>query len=299
MIEERRDPQVRPVRRVGVMMRPGSHHAYEVIRRFAEASERHGLELRMDPFDDLGPIEGVKPLEGAEDKVDLLLTLGGDGTLLRGARRVAGRGIPVLGVNLGRLGFLTSVPAEGLDEAILKVARGEYFLDVRSTLVARLVRGGQVLGEPIRALNDFVLHNAGVARVVHLDLHVDTGQEKEEIGSFSGDGVILSSPTGSTAYSLSTGGPIVAPSVDCLLVTPVSPHTLSVRPLVLPGGATVSIRAMEASDQVVLTADGQEGVRLATEDEVRVACGGPRVFLVRFEGHTFFSTLRRKLNWAI
>ena len=288
-----------PVRKVGFVLRQGSSEPVEVLKRLLTRARSLDMETFLDPAEVPELEDGVAPLEGNEAELDVLITLGGDGTLLRGARRVARCDVPVLGVNLGRLGFLTSVPAEEAEEALDGVVEGRCGLDSRTTLEAQVIRTHGDASEPLFALNDLVYHNAGVARVVHVDLRVGEGEEQEEMGSFSGDGVIVSSPTGSTAYSLSASGPIVEPSVDCLLVTPVSPHTLSVRPLVLPAGATLTIRSLASSDEVVLTADGQVGGRVGPGEEVRVRTGRTRVHLVRFPGHTFFSTLRRKLNWAI
>src|SRR5690606_2527592 len=151
--------------------------------------------------------------------IDLLITLGGDGTLLRGARSVAPHRIPVLGVNLGYLGFLTSTAPSELAAALDRVLAGAYWLDRRFTLEARVLRDGNPVGPSYVALNDAVLHKGGFARVVRLAVYV--GQERAEVGSYSADGVIISTPTGSTAYSLSAGGPIVVPSVDCILATPI------------------------------------------------------------------------------
>ena len=271
-----------------------------VLERVGDLCRSLGMRVLADPVATTGDVDHPGGLEGWEPEIDLLITLGGDGTLLRGARSVAGWGTPVLGVNMGRLGFLTSIAEEDLGDALDRVARGEYQLDLRSTLQARALDGAEApVGEPSLALNDFVLHNAGVARVVHLELSLKGQGGWEEIGSFSGDGVIVSSPTGSTAYSLSTGGPIVDPSVECLLVTPISPHTLSVRPLVLPGDAVLRIRSRDPNDQLVFTGDGQVGGTLDPRATVEIRKGPVPVALVRFEGHTFFSTLRRKLNWAL
>jgi NAD+ kinase len=149
------------------------------------------------------------------------------------------------------------------------------------------------------ALNDFVIHKGGMARVTHLDLLVGEGEEKEEISRFSGDGVVLSTPTGSTAYSLSAGGPIVAPAMDCIIVTPICPHTLAVRPLVISPQETVTVRPLDRAGTLVLTVDGQAGGDFTMGESVVIRQGTARVDLVRFPGQTFFSTLRQKLNWAI
>ncbi|MEX0906714.1 MAG: NAD(+)/NADH kinase, partial [Gemmatimonadota bacterium] len=238
---------------------------------------------------------GTRPFEAPD--IDLLITLGGDGTLLRGARMVAAAHIPVLGVNLGHLGFLTSVPLSELTPRLDSLFRGDYWLDVRSTLEARVQDAAGATDECFIALNDAVLHKGGFARVIRLAIRV--GPDQQEIGTYTADGIILATPTGSTAYSLSAGGPIIVPSLDCILATPISPHTLVVRPLVLPMDLEVTIAPLSGIDEVILTVDGQDGAELRPGDRLVVRRGQPTVPLVRFAGQNFFDTLRRKLHWGL
>jgi NAD+ kinase len=226
--------------------------------------------------------------------LDLMLTLGGDGTLLRGARFVARDGIPVLGINLGHLGFLTSAAPTELDRAVSAWFAGEFELDERMALAIRFARDDGADGGEYLALNDAVLHKGGAARVIRLLVRAS----REEVGTYSADGIILSTPTGSTAYSLSAGGPIVSPSVHCIVATPICPHTLSVRPLVLPADETVTVEVLSPTEELILTIDGQEHERLLPGASIVVRRAEHPVRLVRFTGQTFFSTLRRKLNWG-
>ncbi|HET6230734.1 MAG TPA: NAD(+)/NADH kinase, partial [Longimicrobiaceae bacterium] len=226
--------------------------------------------------------------------LDLMLTLGGDGTLLRGARIVAHARVPVLGINLGHLGFLTSAAPEELERALQLWFAGDFELDERMALAVRFTREGGEEGGEYLALNDAVLHKGGVARVIRLVVRA----RHEEVGTYSSDGIILATPTGSTAYSLSAGGPIISPLVDCIIATPICPHTLAVRPLVLPADETITVEALSPADELILTIDGQEDLRLAPGEKVTVSCAPNRVRLVRFAGQTFFSTLRRKLRWG-
>lgn len=244
-----------------------------------------------------GLLDGAPP--GPGEYPDAVLTLGGDGTLLRGARWAAERGLPVLGVNLGHLGFLTSVSADGLESALEAAVRGECEEDVRITLEVAVTAGEGPVRERFLAVNDAVLHNSGPARVTRLHLEVGEGGRWEEVGSFTGDGVIVATPTGSTAYSLSAGGPIITPSVPCMVVTPICPHTLAVRPLVVPAGDRITVRPLDHRDQLVLTVDGQVSRVLEPGEILHVARGLRTVRILRLPGATFFSTLRRKLNWAI
>ena len=242
---------------------------------------------------------GLSTVDLSADAVDLVISLGGDGTLLRAARLLFGRDIPVLGINLGSLGFLTSVSADRIADAVRSVLGGEFFLERRRTLTAEIRDAQGATRRTFTVLNDAVVHKAGVAQVVHLGLWVGPQGDLEEIGSFSGDGVILSTPTGSTAYSLSAGGPIIVPELHCFLVTPILPHTLALRPLLVPGGEEISVTALERREPLLLTVDGQEGGNVRHSDRVVVRMGAFRVPLVRLPGHSFFATLRRKLSWAV
>jgi NAD+ kinase len=288
-----------PIRALGVVARREASDLADVTERLVRFADDRGLELFPESEHCKGPLEGRTPLADALGRIDLLVTLGGDGTLLRGVREVMGRGVPTVGVNLGRLGFLTSVPAEELEQALDLVLGGEAYLDPRFSLEARVVRSDGSSGEELWALNDVVLHKRGVARVVGLELEVEENGETEAIGSFTGDGVIVATPTGSTAYSLSAGGPVIAPTTGCIIITPISPHTMAMRPLVLPDHVRLSIRAVDRAEDLVLTADGQVAVDLGPGDSVQVRKGAHRIDLVRLPGQTFFDTLRHKLNWAV
>ena len=280
--------------RVGVVGHARYAELHAVLGRVLAFGERAGVELRFEAG--LLPRgTGERPLAPEEcAELDLLLVLGGDGTLLRGARMVAPYGVPVLGVNLGHLGFLTSASPEELETALSRTLAGEVVIDRRMTLeVAAQGRDGELRGAAL-ALNDAVLHKGGVARVIRLAVHV----HGEEVGTYSADGIIFSTPTGSTAYSLSAGGPIVSPGVECIIATPISPHTLAVRPLVLPADETISVEVLSPTQELILTLDGQEGAALSPGDRVVVRRGERPVKLVRFPGQTFFSTLRRKLRWG-
>lgn len=289
-------PQFRRLGLVGQTSHPGLQ---PVLARLSPVFQQHQVEVvfqeRLRPGDPLGP-----EMEGSlEEGIDLLVTLGGDGTLLWGARLVAELGVPVLGINLGHMGFLTSVTLDGMEEALERLFLGDYVLDSRSTLEATVVGAEGGRRDRYVALNDFVIHKGGMARVTRLDLLVGANESREEVGRFSGDGVIIATPTGSTAYSLSAGGPIVAPAMGCILVTPICPHTLAVRPLVIHAQETVTVVPLDVDGSLVLTVDGQAATDLFMGESVVIRQAAARIHLVRFPGQTFFSTLRQKLNWAI
>ena len=245
-----------------------------------------------------GRVPDLDTIDVENDGIDLLVSLGGDGTLLRAARSIFGRGIPVLGINLGSLGFLTAVSAEGIEAGLRQVLGGRYAIEERRTLEAEVRSPEGEVRDAYRVLNDIVVHSAGAAQVLRLDLWVGPQHDLDEIGSFSGDGVILATPTGSTAYSLSAGGPILVPEMNCFLVTPILPHTLAVRPLVVPGREEITVTALDRREPLFLTADGQEGGPVGHLDRVVVRMGSVRIPLVRLPEHSFFATLRHKLNWA-
>jgi NAD+ kinase len=286
-------------RRVGLVGQAAHPELDLVVDRLQTIFGKHGVEVvfreRLLPGDPLEPeIEGT-----LDEGVDLLITLGGDGTFLWGARLVAERGVPVLGINLGHMGFLTSITLNGIEEAMERLFQGEYVLDTRSTLDARVVGENGLERDRYLALNDFVIHKGGMARVTRLDLLVGERDDLEEISRFNGDGLVVSTPTGSTAYSLSAGGPIVAPGMECIIVTPICPHTLAVRPLVISSLERVTVRPLDRAGTLVLTVDGQAGTEFSMGESVVIRQAEARVKLVRFPGQTFFSTLRQKLNWAI
>jgi NAD+ kinase len=226
--------------------------------------------------------------------VDALLTLGGDGTLLRGARFLAGRDVPILGANMGRLGFLTSCGREDLEDALRRFAAGDYLGEARMALEARAVDAAGVERQRWFALNDVVLHKGGFARLVRFIACVDG----EQVGTYAADGVVVSTPTGSTAYSLSAGGPVVVPTLDSIVLTAVSPHTLAIRPLVLPPTSEVTVQVDAGAEEMLVTVDGQVGTKLATGETLAVRRAGHSVTIVRFPGTTFFARMRRKLGWG-
>ena len=281
-------------RRLGVVGHPRYAVFESALARLLAFSEERGLELFLE--EDLQELAPGALLLTPEivPTLDVLLTLGGDGTLLRGARLVARDAIPVLGINLGHLGFLTTAPPDELESALERWLEGGFELDHRMALDIRSVGpDGDGRGSYL-ALNDAVLHKGGSARVIRLQVTA----LREEVGSYSADGIILATPTGSTAYSLSAGGPIVHPNVDCIIATPISPHTLSVRPLVLPAEEILTVEVLSPSEELILTIDGQESERLIPGARVVVRRADSRVSLVRFPARTFFSTLRRKLRWG-
>ena len=264
----------------------------EILRRIAKRAPELGLTVAFERG--LAEVAGEGEIIEDGSALDGLITLGGDGTMLRGARLLGGREVPILGVNLGRLGFLTSCGRDQLDDALDRFARGDYRAEIRMQLEAH---SQTIRGEERRswlALNDVVLHKGGFARVVKLRVLVDG----EDVGVYAADGVIISTPTGSTAYNLSAGGPVVLPTQHVIITTPISPHTLAIRPLVVPADSEVTVRAEDGPEELLVTIDGQVGTMFAPGDSLVVRRASASVVVVRFPETTFFSVLRRKLGWG-
>ena len=278
--------------RIGVVGHRGYDGLADVLARLTALAKRLDLTLAFE--------SGLHELADDHERLDepdqiaALLTLGGDGTLLRGARFLAGRQVPVLGLNLGRLGFLTSCGVDDLEPALTRLASGEFRAEARMVLDARAL--GSDGGERKRwfALNDVVLHKSGFARMV--SLHVSANGET--IASYAADGIVIATPTGSTAYNLSCGGPLVAPTVESILLTAIAPHTLSIRPLVLPPSAEVLVRAEDGPEELLVTVDGQVGTTFGVGEALAVRRSERPVQIVRFPGTTFFARMRRKLGWG-
>lgn len=278
--------------RLGVVGHLGYPELPAVLQTLGELSPGLGLDLYYER--DLREAAGRGNVLEDPSQLDALLTLGGDGTLLRGARIISPHAVPILGINLGHLGFLTCCNADQLSHALIRFARGEYAAESRMALQARVLDIHGVERKQLIALNDVVLHKGGFARVVGLRVAANG----EAIATYAADGIVLSTPTGSTAYSLSAGGPVVFPTLETILVTPVSAHTLAIRPVILPPTVEVTLHADDASDELLVTVDGQVGTTFAPGEtlSVRRAQGG--VLVIRFPGTSFFTTLRQKLGWG-
>jgi NAD+ kinase len=240
-------------------------------------------------------VKGLTRAELAERKPDLVVVLGGDGTLLAAARAFAHTNIPLLSVNLGSLGFLTEVPLSELYATLSAWCEGCAAIEERSMMRAELYCAGQ--GKVIRqwdALNDVVVAKGTIARMADFAVEID----RQAVAAFRADGVILSTPTGSTAYNLAADGPIVMPTVNCMVVTPICPHLLTIRPIVLPGESAITVRVTGVANEIFLTVDGQEAVPMHVDDEVRCCRSVYSVKLLRLKPNGLFNVLRSKLKWG-
>ena len=227
------------------------------------------------------------------EQAELLLVLGGDGTMLAAAREAAPRGVPILPINMGSLGFLTSFTAEELYPALEDTLAGRAATEERVLLLVERTHNGKILTQQ-RVLNDTVVHKGTLARMIELELHIDGGF----VCRYRADGLIVATPTGSTAYSMSAGGPIVHPKVESILITPICPHTLSDRPVVVPDTSLIELRLSETADSMFLTLDGQTGVPMQVGDRVRITRAAERLKLIHPANKTYFEILRSKLKWG-
>jgi NAD+ kinase len=226
-------------------------------------------------------------------RADLVVVLGGDGTLIHAARLLDGRPTPILGINLGSLGFMTELPVEELFSALEEVLAGRFRTESRMKLCSRLVRDGKVLVQD-EVLNDVVINKGALARIADHEVSIDG----VPMATYKADGVILATPTGSTAYSLSAGGPIVHPSVDCTVLTPICSHALTHRPIVVPADRTIRVTLATETADTFLTLDGQTGHGLQCGDTIEVVRSPNRVNLVRNTRVGYFTILRQKLHWG-
>jgi NAD+ kinase len=235
----------------------------------------------------------VVPSEELASHVDIVTVFGGDGTLLHAAHLVGGSGVPILGINLGSLGFLAEVKLEEMRQAFESLIRGDYRIEERMLLDIEIFRSDNTPVARYLALNDAVINKAAFARIIELEIIVN-GQV---VTVTRADGLIVSTPTGSTAYSLSAGGPILYPTLEAFIVTPICPHTLTNRPVVVPDHVTVEIRLGRGTD-VMLTVDGQIGMPLQPADRIKIQKAAPVIRLVLSTGSSFFKLLREKLKWS-
>jgi NAD+ kinase len=284
------------MRRIGVVARPDRAEAREVTRGLVQWLTAHGREVVVDAeTSGAAGLPGVTTTEreALPGKVDLIVVLGGDGTLLAVARLVGGLHVPILGVNLGGLGFLTATTLEALFPTLEVVLRGEYAAEERLVLVAQLTRGGKPVGEQL-AVNDVVVAKGALGRLIDLEVRAD-GQP---MTAYRADGLIIATPTGSTAYNLSAAGPILFPTMDAVVLTPICSHTLTNRPIVLPASIGLEVTLLTDAPDVVLAVDGQPGPPVAAGDVVRVGQAGARILLIRDPRKSYFEVLRTKLKWG-
>jgi len=279
--------------RAAVLVNPRRQGVDEILARLTTYLAGKGWRAAVDPAirDRLGL--DADPLDWNSLEADLVITLGGDGTLLRAARALAGRPVPVFGVNMGGLGFLTATSAAGAWDGLDLVLEGRAPLDHRMTIAVEILRGGKPVARH-HALNEAVIHKGGSLRVIELRLSIG----RDEIGSYLADGLILSTPTGATGYNLSADGPLVVPHLDLIVATPICAHTLAIRSIVLPADGPVEAMLASGGQGAFLVLDGQVEERLEVGDRVRVSRGDHELVLAGLDTGGYFERLRGKLMWG-
>jgi NAD+ kinase len=279
--------------KVGIVGNPRYGDLKAVLEHLAISAPDRGITLYSEPRLQQFWNRDVPSFEGVG--LDALLTFGGDGTLLRGARLLGARETPILGVNLGRVGFLTTATRDSLGPALDALVAGRYEIEKRQALRAAIRDPEGETRATQMAVNDVAVHKGGVARVIRVNVFI----QGENVGPYSADGIIVATPTGSTAYSLSAGGPIVVPGVEAMVVTPIAAHTLAVRALVVPATYRIVIEPMAGwADDLLVSFDGQTGTTLAPGESVDVCRADHRVCLIRLGGEGFFERMRQKLHWG-
>ena len=280
------------MKRVAIAIKRKSSETVRLADELTVWLQRRGTEVALEKsIIRARNLEGVVPFD-AETPLDLVVVLGGDGTLLSVARTMPGKA-PILGVNLGTLGFLTEIGRSELYPSLLRVFEGDFTTVERRLLRVQLQRASGSSQE-FQVLNDVVVNKSALARMIQMDVQVDN----RHIARYRADGLIVSTPTGSTAYNLSAGGPILNPSLPVAVLAPICPHTLSMRPLVIPDSSELVITLETPEEEVFLTLDGQEGTTLGHLDQVRVTVSETPVELIKVTDRTFYDALREKLGWG-
>jgi NAD+ kinase len=286
--------------RIGIIAKKNKPEAATIVGNLVEWLRPKKIEVYIEkemeellsPTLSEGYWKSVEREEMPPD-VEMIIVLGGDGTLLSVARQVWNKNIPILGVNLGGLGFLTEITLDELYSVLERVLRDDFEINEREILKAGVIRRGKRIAEFI-VLNDAVINKGALARIIDLETTING----EYLSTFRSDGLIISTPTGSTAYNLSAGGPIVYPSLHTIIITPICPHTLTIRPIIIPDDVKIRALLKSSNEEVTLTLDGQQGFTLKFEDVVEVGKAEGRILLIKSPYRHYFELLREKLKWG-
>ncbi len=282
------------IQTVGIYAKKNHADAPKLARDICQRLQQRGIGFLLEPW--LGKAlasEAVAAEEAIPQRADLIIVLGGDGTLISVARQVNALQVPILGVNLGSLGFLTEITRDELPTMLEAVLAGHYDISDRMMLDVEILRRGKLV-ETHTLLNDMVINKGTLARIIDMETWVDG----DYLTTFKADGLIISTPTGSTGYNLAAGGPIIYPGINSLVITPICPHMLTNRPLIVPSSSTVAIDISFADDVVYFTGDGQVGTSLEPGDRVEVRQSAARTHLVKSPNRDYFEILRAKLSWG-
>jgi NAD+ kinase len=286
-------PQTPVIKKIGIICKHDNPPAWELAGKLKVWLDERSIETILDrgTASYLG-LQGV-PKEDIPDRADAIVVFGGDGTLLSVARLIGEKGTPIIGVNLGTLGFLTNVPVDQVYPTMEMVLLGQYKVQERILLVVSIKREGKVISSH-HVLNDMVINKGALARIIEIDTFIDG----KFLTTFKADGLIVYTPTGSTGYSLSANGPIVHPTLSCLGITPICPHTLTNRPLILPDTVVFEAAIRSETEDVYLTLDGQVGFLLKPEDTVEAKVASDKIYIVMSPMEDYYHMLRTKLKWG-
>jgi NAD+ kinase len=289
-----------PIKRIGIVLKPHQPDALRTVCELATWLSERGITLAGTPELERDRIESETgcavaqaPREELAAIVDLILVLGGDGTMIATSRMLGDREVPVLGINYGGLGYLAEFRIEELYQALESILSGNFRVDKRVMLDVELRRGGELITQN-RVLNDVVINKSALARIIEIEAYLN----QHFINAFRADGLIISTPTGSTAYNLSAGGPVIFPSMNAVVITPICPFTLSNRPIVVPDDARIELLLKTDQEEVTLTLDGQVGFSLNVEDRVVIRKSSVTFNLVQPTNRNYFDVLRDKLRWG-
>lgn len=282
---------MRMIKTIALFINPNRKDASTVVkelRTWLNNEGKYNLLIEEEIANQLDQKDLGVPNSTLKDTADLIIAVGGDGTILHTVRVIGEKDVPILGVNFGRLGFLTELSQQELYSSLKDVLNGKFTIEERMML--KTISGQSTF----RALNDVVISKETLARVISLKVIIDS----EYLTTYEGDGIIIATPTGSTAYSLSAGGPIVIPDMKTIILTPICPHTLSVRPMVISYLSKITIIIESDAQGIMLTIDGQQGINLNLHDEVNITCGERTIKLIKPQKRSFYEVLRTKLKWG-
>jgi NAD+ kinase len=282
------------VKQAGIFTKPNVPAAQKLVPELVDWLAARGIAVRFDEITSaLLGCPGGMPRDQVPDGCDLIIVLGGDGTLLSAARAIDGRDIPLFAVNLGGLGFLSAITIDDMYGDLERALRGEYRISIRRMLHVDVIRGGRQVAR-YEALNDAVVSKSSIARIIDIEVFA----HDRVVCRYKADGLIVATPTGSTAYSLAAGGPVIYPTVEALCLTPICPHTLTNRPLIVPSQMMVTLVNRATDRDVFLTIDGQVGQPLQHDDQMECRISDHALRLIRPPQTMFFDVLREKLKWG-
>lgn len=283
------------IEKVGLIVNSEKDKGLEITQKLINCLKKRNVETLVSKniYENLESVRGIDIFTPPYKNVDMVFSLGGDGTLLSAARMVSVKGIPICGINLGGLGFLTQIGVHEVSKYINLILEGSFQIEDRMMLSGYIIRNDKKI-KPFYCLNDIVVAKKLFARLIHLETYIND----EYVIHYSADGLVVSTSTGSTAYSLSAGGPIVYPSIKTMIITPICPHTLSARALVVSHKSILKIVVLSKGKDVMLTVDGQQGIDLEENDIIKIKKSDYKTKLVTFPEKSFYEVLRKKLKWS-